>query len=116
MYEDPNVAGGSEYLVAVKTLLKETDESTQEMLQEAVVMARQSIVRAALLCVKPGHACLGLCSFGDPPHDFKILTAISRYRRLCPCGLGFTMPVVFVVAPGYVWGILSFVPRGGWSL
>ena len=37
VYDEPG--GGAEYLVAVKTLLKETDESTKEMVQEAVVMA-----------------------------------------------------------------------------
>ena len=31
---------GNEYLVAVKTLLKETDDSMQEMMQEAVIMAQ----------------------------------------------------------------------------
>ena len=37
VYDDPR--GGAEYLVAVKMLLKETDEATKEMVQEAVVMA-----------------------------------------------------------------------------
>ena len=32
-------SSAAEYLVAVKTLLKETEESMQEMLQEAVIMA-----------------------------------------------------------------------------
>ena len=55
------MAGGSEYLVAVKTLLKETDESTQEMLQEAVVMA------SSVAPIPGSRFCLGSCRQCLPP-------------------------------------------------